>query len=107
MRAGRDVTDDAGDVRAVAVLVAAAALPAPVKSRLSASPLRTDGCRASTPVSITATPMPRPVKPRSPSYAPRQTWSAPIASAVTVDIVRTGTSPDTLETSVSSHRSRS
>ncbi len=42
-------------------------LPAPVKSRLSASPLRTEACRASTPVSITATPMPRPVKPRSPS----------------------------------------
>ena len=42
MRAGGDVADDAGDVRAVAVLVAAArALAlAPVKSRLSATRLR-------------------------------------------------------------------
>ena len=44
---------------------------APVKSRLSATRLARYGCFASTPVSITATPMPRPVNPRNPSKACR------------------------------------
>ena len=51
------------------------------------------------PVSTTATPMPRPVKPAMPSE-PAHTWSAPIASVVT-DIRMTGASPESWSTSAS------
>ena len=75
---------------------AAHAAAAPVKSRLSATRPRRCGCRASTPVSMTATPMPRPVKPRSPSSRACPHLVGADRFGRHVAIVRTGASPETL-----------
>ena len=62
----------------------ARALGRSVKSTLATTRPRSARCGA-TPESITATPMPRPVKPRQPA-SPLHTWSAPVDSVVTAII---------------------